>query len=80
MSKWKRIEYDWALDLFFFGENPYWWGATNIENCKSPDNKRCLLAYYRARKNKTRRFKTLTKHEHIKHILSSNYNKYCKYY
>ena len=55
MSKWKYVEYDWALNLFFHGENPYWWGAVNIEYCKSAENKRCLLAYYRARKNKARR-------------------------
>lgn len=73
MSKWKYVEYDWALSLFFHGKNPYWWGAVNIEYCKSAENKRCLLAYYRARKNKARRFKNLTKRKHIKEI-SKEYN------
>lgn len=68
MNKWKRVEYDWALDLFYFDENPYWWGATNMENCKSENNKRFCLAYYRARKNKARRFKMLTKYKYIKEL------------
>lgn len=66
MSKWKYVEYDWVLSLFYDGENPYWWGAVNIEYYKSPNHKRCLLAYYRARKNKARRFKILIKYKHIK--------------
>ena len=68
MNKWRHVEYDWALNLFYFGENPYWWGAVNIEYCKSPNHKRCLLAYYRARKNKARRFKTLIKWQHIEKL------------
>lgn len=77
MNKWRYVEYDWALNLFYLGENPYWWGAVNIEYCKSSNHKRCLLAYYRARKNKVRRFKTLTKWEHIKK-LNEEYDSHIK--
>ena len=79
MSKWKRIEYDWARDLLLHGEDSYWWGVVNIEYCKSSNHKRCLLAYYRARKNKVRRFKMLTKYKHIRE-LNKEYGSHIKPY
>lgn len=69
MSKWKMIEYDWALDLFYFGENPYWWGAVNSENCNSANNKRCLLAICRSKKNQKRRIKMI---KHMKRVHDIN--------
>lgn len=38
-----------------------WWGGINVDNCKSPNNKNCLMAMYRAAKKK----------KHFIHIWSS---------
>lgn len=65
-SLWARAQRWFNEDVYFakcnkrFREtfdSEYWWGAFNIENCKSANNKNCYMAMCRAAKNKSRIFR-----------------------
>ena len=61
MSKWKFWERCYILDEKIYGYNPYWWGATTIENHLGPNNKMIFITQCRIAKNKSRKLKWLKK-------------------
>lgn len=59
MSIWKYFARNSIIDEFLHRECLYYWGAVNIENCKSANNKNCYMAMCRAAKNKRHLFHVL---------------------
>lgn len=46
--------------------NKIWWGGINVDNCKSANNKNCLMAMYRAAKKKKHFIHVALKRHRIK--------------
>lgn len=53
-SLWTCAQRWYVEDEYIFGYDEYWWGAFNMNNCKSANNKNCYMAMCRAAKNKKR--------------------------
>ena len=68
-SKWVNISERYIISSYLWPkEQEYFWGAFNMENCKSANNKNCITAIYRAAKNKNRVLKSFEIRKLIKKI------------